>query len=176
MKIKLSERWSRSSRMRNVIGVGLAATLALTSCGSDSSSEESASGSGGGWTPDKDITWIVPSCSTSPARPRMAPSNASRSEAVIFPSAAITRNKVSPTGSTRLSAARFAGGGFQVGEILLRGGGVDDFRRRAVVTQVDHFHAFRLQNPAHDVDGGIMTIEKRSCRNDPEPLWGMKHK
>lgn len=60
MKIKLSERWRRSSRMRNVIGVGLAATLALTSCGSNGGSEESASGSGGGWTPDKDITWIVP--------------------------------------------------------------------------------------------------------------------
>ncbi|OAN35118.1 tripartite tricarboxylate transporter substrate-binding protein [Mycolicibacterium iranicum] len=56
-KTILSERLHRSRRMRKVAAAGLVAALALTSCGSNSGSGESA---GGAWTPEKDINWIVP--------------------------------------------------------------------------------------------------------------------
>ena len=59
MKFTLSPRLRRPVRARGVVAAGLVAALALTSCGSDGGSNDSAGGSGG-WTPDKDITWIVP--------------------------------------------------------------------------------------------------------------------
>jgi hypothetical protein len=34
------------------------------------------------------------------------------------------------------------------------------------MTQVNDFGAFALQDPAHDVDGCIMTIKKRGCRDE----------
>ena len=45
-----------------------------------------------------------------------------------------------------------------VGVFLQRA--VDDLLDRAVVTQVDHFAAGRLQDAAHDVDRGVVTVEQ----------------
>jgi hypothetical protein len=46
----------------------------------------------------------------------------------------------------------------------------------SVVTQVNHLHAFRLQDSAHDIDGRVVPVKKGSCCNDPEALIGMIHK
>ena len=48
--------------------------------------------------------------------------------------------------------------------ILLQGA-IDDLAHGAVVTQMNHLAALGLQNPSHDVDGGVMPIKKR-CRGD----------
>ncbi|ANW65509.1 hypothetical protein MMUR_30030 [Mycolicibacterium murale] len=58
MKNTLSQRQRRGLR---ALTVGLVTALSVTSCGG-SNSESSAGGDGaaGAWTPDKDITWIVP--------------------------------------------------------------------------------------------------------------------
>ncbi|KWX66616.1 tripartite tricarboxylate transporter substrate binding protein [Mycobacterium sp. NAZ190054] len=48
-----------SQRTKGVLAAAMTATLALTSCGSDSGSD-GATGGSGEWTPDKDISWIVP--------------------------------------------------------------------------------------------------------------------
>jgi hypothetical protein len=39
-----------------------------------------------------------------------------------------------------------------------------EFVHRTVVSQVDHLGALGLQEPAHDVDGGVVPIEQRSRR------------
>jgi hypothetical protein len=43
--------------------------------------------------------------------------------------------------------------------------GCHHFVDRAVVTQVNHFGAHALQNPAHDVDGSIVAIKQAGCRD-----------
>jgi len=43
---------------------------------------------------------------------------------------------------------------------VLLDGGVDDLFDRAVVAEVDDLGAVRLQDAAHDVDGGIVTVEE----------------
>ena len=40
-------------------------------------------------------------------------------------------------------------------------GGTHDVQHAAVVAEVDHFRALRLDQPPHDVDGGVMTVEQR---------------
>ncbi|MNT53615.1 hypothetical protein D3C72_1907070 [compost metagenome] len=47
----------------------------------------------------------------------------------------------------------------------------DHFLDRAVVAQVDHLAAVRLQDAAHDVDRRIMAVEQR-CRRDKAHLVG----
>ena len=44
--------------------------------------------------------------------------------------------------------------------------GVDDFFDRAVVTEMDHLGPLRLQDAAHDVDGGIVTVKQRCCGHE----------
>ncbi len=44
---------------------------------------------------------------------------------------------------------------------VLLDGGVDDLVHRAVVAEVDHLGAVRLQDAAHDVDGRIVAVEER---------------
>jgi len=47
-------------------------------------------------------------------------------------------------------------------------GAFDDFGCGAVVTEVDDLGALRLQQPPHDIDRGIMAVEKRSGGNQPD--------
>ncbi len=51
-------------------------------------------------------------------------------------------------------------------DVLLHGGG-DDFLDRAVVAEINHLDAVRLQQPAHDVDGGVMPVEQAGRGNEP---------
>jgi hypothetical protein len=46
-------------------------------------------------------------------------------------------------------------------------GRADNFRRRTVVAQMNHFRAAGLQNTPHDVDRSIMAIEERSRGYEP---------
>lgn len=59
----MNVQWSRGLRQRlrpsRVLVAGLVAGLALTACGSDTASDGSE-GQAGGWTPNKDIEWVVP--------------------------------------------------------------------------------------------------------------------
>src|SRR5258708_11186596 len=41
------------------------------------------------------------------------------------------------------------------------------FRLRPVMSQVNDLSPLRLQEPPHDIDRGIMTIEERRSRNEP---------
>lgn len=52
-------------------------------------------------------------------------------------------------------------------------GGVHDFFHTAVMTQVNYFNSGRLNNPAHDVDGSIMAIEKTGCCNNSNFIFGL---
>jgi tripartite-type tricarboxylate transporter receptor subunit TctC len=61
MLLQRSPQLSPRLRFTGVLAAAMVAGLTLSSCGSDSGSEGSATSAGGeGWTPDKDITWIVP--------------------------------------------------------------------------------------------------------------------
>src|SRR3546814_396322 len=55
-------------------------------------------------------------------------------------------------------AALVAGQGDGVGVFLQ--GGADDVLYRAVVAEVDDFGALRLDQPPHDVDGGVVAVEQ----------------
>ena len=55
-------------------------------------------------------------------------------------------------------AALVAGQRDGVGVFLQRG--ADHVFDAAVVAEVDHFGALRLDQPAHDVDGGVMAVEQ----------------
>src|SRR5690606_33524833 len=44
---------------------------------------------------------------------------------------------------------------------VLAYGGVDDLTHRAIVPEVDHLGALRLQDAAHDLDGGVVSVEQR---------------
>ncbi len=43
----------------------------------------------------------------------------------------------------------------------------DNLPDRAVVAQMDHLHTGALKNSAHDIDGGIVAVEKGCGRHDP---------
>ena len=47
-------------------------------------------------------------------------------------------------------------------------GGFHDFLHGAVVSQVDDLGARALQDAAHDIDRGVVPVEQRSCRHDPD--------
>ncbi len=49
--------------------------------------------------------------------------------------------------------------------------GVDHFFYRAVVPEVNHFAAGRLDDAAHDVDRSVVSVEKRSRRNDADIIF-----
>ena len=51
--------------------------------------------------------------------------------------------------------------------------GIDDFGDRAVVPQVNDFDPLGLENPAHDVDGCIVTIEQTGGGHEPEMYVGL---
>ncbi len=57
MNIEFSQGLRRRRRFSSVLVVGAVTVLALAGCGSKT---ESDAGSGGEWTPNKDIEWIVP--------------------------------------------------------------------------------------------------------------------
>ena len=52
-------------------------------------------------------------------------------------------------------------------DVLLDGGG-DDLVHRAVVTEVDDLGALALQQPAHDVDGGVVAVEETGGRHETD--------
>ncbi len=52
------------------------------------------------------------------------------------------------------------GGNRDALDVFLQGGG-DDFADGAVVAEMDDFGAACLQDAAHDVDGGVVAVEKR---------------
>ena len=47
-------------------------------------------------------------------------------------------------------------------------GGTDDVRHAAVVTEVNHLGAFRLDEPTHDVDRGIVAVEQRGSGDESQ--------
>ncbi len=51
--------------------------------------------------------------------------------------------------------------------VLLQGG-VDDLLHRAVVAEMNDLGPRRLQHPAHDIDGGIVTVEQRGGGHEPD--------
>jgi hypothetical protein len=51
--------------------------------------------------------------------------------------------------------------------------GIDDLLHRTVVAEVNHLGAGRLQNPAHDVDRGIMAVEQRGSGNETDLVLGL---
>ncbi len=50
---------------------------------------------------------------------------------------------------------------------VLLDGGVDDLVRGAVVAEVDHLGAGRLQHPPEDVDRRVVAVEQRRGRDEP---------
>src|SRR5690606_39030401 len=40
-----------------------------------------------------------------------------------------------------------------------------------VMPQVDDLRAFGLEDPAHDIDGGIMAVKEGRGRDDPDSWW-----
>jgi hypothetical protein len=42
------------------------------------------------------------------------------------------------------------------------------------MAEMDHFRTRRLQDAAHDVDGGVVSVEQRSRRDEPDFMrrWG----
>src|SRR5260221_1556699 len=51
--------------------------------------------------------------------------------------------------------------------------GRNDFVDRAVVAEMDHFRAARLQDAAHDVDGRVVAVEKRGRRHETDLVPGL---
>src|SRR5882672_1138761 len=51
--------------------------------------------------------------------------------------------------------------------------GRNDFVDRAVVAEMDHFRAARLQDAAHDVDGRVVAVEKRGRRHETDLVLGL---
>ena len=48
----------------------------------------------------------------------------------------------------------------------------DHLLHRPVVAEVDHLAALRLQDPPHDVDGGVVPVEEARGRHDPHRMRG----
>jgi len=55
---------------------------------------------------------------------------------------------------------------------ILLDGAVDDLAHRTVVAQVDDFGPGRLQQPAHDVDGGVVPVEQGRGRHQAHVVDG----
>src|SRR5260221_368265 len=66
-----------------------------------------------------------------------------------------------------LDVAALVGGDRDALDVFLQRSG-HDFVHRAVVPQMDHFGAARLQDAAHDVDGGVVAVEKRRRRHEAD--------
>ena len=49
---------------------------------------------------------------------------------------------------------------------------VDDLVDRAVVSEVDHFAAARLQDAPHDVDRGVVAVEQARGRDEADLVRG----
>jgi hypothetical protein len=49
---------------------------------------------------------------------------------------------------------------------------VDHLPHRPVVTQVHHLAALRLEDPAHDVDRGVVPVEQARGRHQPHRVLG----
>jgi hypothetical protein len=41
--------------------------------------------------------------------------------------------------------------------------------------EMDHFHAPALEDAAHDIDGGIVSVEERSGRQQPDMMCRIVH-
>jgi hypothetical protein len=52
-------------------------------------------------------------------------------------------------------------------------GGVDDLLDRAVVAEVDHLGAVRLQHAADDVDGRVVAVEQRRGGHEADLVVGL---
>src|SRR6185312_4952630 len=50
-----------------------------------------------------------------------------------------------------------------------------NFLYTPVMPEMNHLHALALKYPAHDIDGGIMSVEERSGRQQPDALCGIVH-
>ena len=60
---------------------------------------------------------------------------------------------------------------------ILFNGAFHDVSHGPVMTQVNDFGPLGLQDPAHDVDGGIMSVKETGSRYDPDFLCcGIMHK
>lgn len=55
---------------------------------------------------------------------------------------------------------------------ILLNGAIDDLSDRSVVTQVDHLGTGPLEDPAHDVDCSVVTIEQRARGYDADVMLG----
>ncbi len=55
---------------------------------------------------------------------------------------------------------------------ILFNGSFHDLLNRSVVSEMNHFYAGVLENPAHDIDGGIMAVEKRGRCDNPYIVLG----
>ena len=51
--------------------------------------------------------------------------------------------------------------------------GDDDLFHRAVVSEMDDFGARRLEDPAHDVDGRVVSVEQACRRDETDPCGGL---
>jgi hypothetical protein len=49
---------------------------------------------------------------------------------------------------------------------------VDDLLDRAVVPEVDHLGPLGLEDPAHDVDGGVVAVEEARRGHQPDRVRG----
>lgn len=63
-------------------------------------------------------------------------------------------------------AALVTGQGDAIGVFLQRG--ADHVFDRAIVSEMDHFGALTLNQPAHDVDRGVMAIEQAGCSDEAQ--------
>ncbi len=52
----------------------------------------------------------------------------------------------------------------------------DDFVDRTVVTEMDHLHPTSLEDPAHDVDRRVVTVEQTGGRDEPNGVIGDTHR
>ena len=55
---------------------------------------------------------------------------------------------------------------------VLLDGGVDDLLDRAVVPEVDDLGPLGLEDPPHDVDGGVVAVEQRRGGDHPHGVGG----
>jgi len=49
-------------------------------------------------------------------------------------------------------------------------GGIDNFMNRTVVPQMNHFGPRRLDDPSHNIDGGVVSVKQRSGCYDPNVM------
>ena len=94
------------------------------------------------------------------------------------PTAAVHPDVASPGGRQPvhqilevLDVASLVGADGNALHVLLDGCG-DDLVDRSVVAQVDHFGPLGLEQPAHYVDGGVVTVEQAGRRHEPHGVLG----